>query len=121
MVQHLLGRRGAARISLIPPEVLEPRPDCDRQPERIAGARLGASQAQCGTADRLGSCGRAVDGHAGHVGHALDEAIDLLQPWVHDGDTNIRRFASELTRPRGVWCGDGIHHPARVTQMSSAN
>ncbi len=35
---------------------------------------------------------------------SLDEAIDRLQPWVLDADPNIRRFASELTRPRGVWC-----------------
>ena len=34
----------------------------------------------------------------------LDEALGLLVPWVHDRDENIRRFASELTRPRGVWC-----------------
>jgi 3-methyladenine DNA glycosylase AlkC len=35
---------------------------------------------------------------------ALDEGLLLLQPWVLDPDPNIRRFASELTRPRGVWC-----------------
>jgi len=35
---------------------------------------------------------------------SLDEALALLQPWVSDADPNIRRFASELTRPRGVWC-----------------
>ncbi len=27
-----------------------------------------------------------------------------MQPWVRDPDENIRRFATELTRPRGVWC-----------------
>ncbi|MDL9999797.1 DNA alkylation repair protein [Variovorax sp. J22P240] len=35
---------------------------------------------------------------------SLDEALRLLQPWAADPDPNIRRFASELTRPRGVWC-----------------
>lgn len=34
----------------------------------------------------------------------LDTALDLLQVWVSDPDDNIRRFASELTRPKGVWC-----------------
>ncbi len=34
----------------------------------------------------------------------LDAALALLQPWTLSPDPNIRRFASELTRPRGVWC-----------------
>lgn len=34
----------------------------------------------------------------------LGVALDLLQSWVLDANDNIRRFASELTRPKGVWC-----------------
>ncbi len=34
----------------------------------------------------------------------LDSALGLLQGWVLDANENIRRFASELTRPKGVWC-----------------
>ncbi len=33
-----------------------------------------------------------------------DEGLRLLERWVADPDERIRRFASELTRPRGVWC-----------------
>jgi len=38
------------------------------------------------------------------VARDVDAAVPLLLPWVHDPDANVRRFASELTRPHGVWC-----------------
>lgn len=39
-----------------------------------------------------------------HILAELTEALQLLQPWVLDADERLRRFASESTRPRGVWC-----------------
>lgn len=34
----------------------------------------------------------------------LKEAILILAGWTNDPNVNVRRFASEATRPRGVWC-----------------
>ncbi|MCY2960792.1 MAG: DNA alkylation repair protein [Planctomycetota bacterium] len=34
----------------------------------------------------------------------IERALDLLSRWSGDPDANVRRFASESTRPRGVWC-----------------
>lgn len=34
----------------------------------------------------------------------LDDGIAHLTSWSLDEDPNIRRFASEISRPRGVWC-----------------
>ena len=69
-----------------------------------------------GLAAKLASVRRfAVDPHFGvremawmalrdDVAADLDAALPLLVPWVQDTDASLRRFASELTRPRGVWC-----------------
>jgi 3-methyladenine DNA glycosylase AlkC len=32
-----------------------------------------------------------------------EASISLLAAWTNDPDPNVRRFASEATRPRGVW------------------
>jgi 3-methyladenine DNA glycosylase AlkC len=34
----------------------------------------------------------------------LIESLNILATWTTNKDENIRRFASEATRPRGVWC-----------------
>ena len=193
MVQHLLGRKGAARIALIPQEVLdalnaghiptvnlneflaldlaqlarnvargigldpeaerlqdtlamlsafppvrrhlhvaralydlaEPRDDRDRIAHALAThpsdiARSWAAQwvmfARMPLGEKLSALRRfAADPHFGvrevawmavrdEVAGDIDAAVPLLVPWVLEPDPNIRRFACELTRPRGVWC-----------------
>lgn len=39
------------------------------------------------------------------ITNSLDEGIALLQPWIADPSVLVQRFAVEITRPRGVWCG----------------
>jgi 3-methyladenine DNA glycosylase AlkC len=38
------------------------------------------------------------------IAENLSESLYLLSAWTSSDDENIRRFASEATRPRGVWC-----------------
>lgn len=193
MVQHLLGRKGAARIAQIPPEVLEAvseglvptvnlneflaldLPQLARNVARhigldggaerladtfgmlpafskverhehvaralydLAGARADrdaiahalathpSDVARCWAAQwvmfaamplegKLRAVRRfAADPHFNvreaawmavrdEIAGDVDRAVRLLRSWSLDADANIRRFASESTRPRGVWC-----------------
>jgi 3-methyladenine DNA glycosylase AlkC len=57
----------------------------------------------------------AADGHFGvreiawmavrpMIAKHLTESLAILATWTTSTDENVRRFASESTRPRGVWC-----------------
>lgn len=39
----------------------------------------------------------------GYIAQNLIESLSLLTSWATDENENIRRFASEVSRPRGVW------------------
>lgn len=53
------------------------------------------------------------------AGH-LPEALNELEEWTRDPSPFVRRFASESTRPRGVWCShlaELKQDPARALQI----
>ena len=80
----------------------------------------------------------AWDSFRPYIAANLELGLRLLDSWVRDPDPNIRRCATEATRPRGVWCahidalkrnpelGLGIlepvrSDPGRYVQRSVAN
>ncbi|MBL3547396.1 DNA alkylation repair protein [Chryseobacterium sp. KMC2] len=38
------------------------------------------------------------------IAQNLTKSIDILSAWTSNQNENIRRFTTEATRPRGVWC-----------------
>jgi 3-methyladenine DNA glycosylase AlkC len=38
-----------------------------------------------------------------HIASDLEKSVTLLADWTEDESPRVRRFASEATRPRGVW------------------
>ena len=39
-----------------------------------------------------------------NIAQNLNESLAILATWTTNKDENVRRFACEATRPRGVWC-----------------
>jgi 3-methyladenine DNA glycosylase AlkC len=39
-----------------------------------------------------------------HIAVNIQNAIELMTSWLEETSPNLRRFAIESTRPRGVWC-----------------
>jgi 3-methyladenine DNA glycosylase AlkC len=106
-------------------DLTEPRPDRDQVAQALAThpsdvARGWAAQwiafAAMPLQAKLASVFRfAADPHFGvreiawmavrdEIAGDVDGAVQLLQPWATHPEASIRRFASEATRPRGVWC-----------------
>jgi 3-methyladenine DNA glycosylase AlkC len=52
-----------------------------------------------------------------HIIDELDTALSVLGCWVWEDDPLVRRFATEATRPRGVWCA---HIPVLKTNPELA-
>ena len=40
----------------------------------------------------------------GRIADDIHHSVQVLAPWVSSDLPNVRRFATESTRPRGVWC-----------------
>jgi 3-methyladenine DNA glycosylase AlkC len=66
--------------------------------QKLASVRRFAADSHFGVREEAWYAVRAS------IDRELGVAIKLLSKWSKDKDENVRRFASESTRPRGVWC-----------------
>lgn len=73
------------------------RPDLSLE-ERLTAIRLLAADAHFGVREAAWMAARPA------IEAELEPAILLLSEWSGHSDANLRRFASEVTRPCGVWC-----------------
>lgn len=73
------------------------RPDLSLE-ERLNSIRLLAADAHFGVREAAWMAFRPA------IEAELEPAIPLLSEWSSHSDAYLRRFASEVTRPCGVWC-----------------
>ncbi len=72
--------------------------DANRAPmERLNAIKMFAADAHFGVREWAWMAVRGII-----VADPLN-SIERLGPWTQSADANVRRFASEATRPRGVW------------------
>ncbi|MFM9959070.1 MAG: DNA alkylation repair protein [Phycisphaerales bacterium] len=99
------GRRGFARFASHPSDMVRSMAcfmltaDAGLSlPQRLERVRSLADDAHSGVREWAWIAVRPA------IAAELDRAVSLLTPWTNEPSPNLRRYASEITRPRGVWC-----------------